>query len=128
CAPPAHETGQPSSRVLVFASVQNQEVLSSGADAPQAAPRSPSRASSIARRRSTGMAPLLDAVDFETIPLFRGLAAAEQRRLHDLLGVSTFPAGAQIVTAEEPGDVAYIVLTGAVKVQVHHPDGTAVIL
>lgn len=74
------------------------------------------------------MAPLLDAVDFETIPLFRGLAAAEQRRLHDLLGVSTFPAGAQIVTAEEPGDVAYIVLTGAVKVQVHHPDGTAVIL
>ncbi len=74
------------------------------------------------------MAPLLDAVDFETIPLFRGLTPAEQRRLHDLLGVSTFPAGTQIVTAEEPGDVAYIVLAGAVKVQVHHPDGTAVIL
>lgn len=74
------------------------------------------------------MTPLLDAVDFETIPLFRGLTAAEHRRLHDLLGVSTFPAGAQIVTAEEPGDVAYIVLAGTVKVQVHHPDGTAVIL
>ena len=74
------------------------------------------------------MTPLLDAVDFETIPLFRGLTPAEQRRLHDLLGVSTFPAGAEIITAEEPGDVAYIVLDGAVKVQVHHPDGTAVIL
>jgi CRP/FNR family cyclic AMP-dependent transcriptional regulator len=74
------------------------------------------------------MTPLLDAVDFETIPLFRGLTPAEQRHLHDLLGVSTFPAGAEIVTAEEPGDVAYIVLAGTVKVQVHHPDGTAVIL
>lgn len=74
------------------------------------------------------MAPLLDAIDFETIPLFRGLTLAEQHRLHDLLGVSTFPAGAEIVTVEEPGEVAYIVLDGAVKVQVHHPDGTAVIL
>ena len=74
------------------------------------------------------MAPLLDAVDFETIPLFRGLTAAQQRHLHDLLGVSSFPMGAQIVTAEEPGEVAYVVLDGTVKVQVHHPDGTAVIL
>jgi len=74
------------------------------------------------------MTPLLEAVDFETIPLFRGLTPAQQRRLHDLLGVSTFPAGAEIVTAEQPGDVAYIVLAGTVKVQVHHPDGTAVIL
>ena len=74
------------------------------------------------------MTPLLDAVDFETIPLFRGLTPTEQRHLHDLLGVSTFPAGAEIVTAEEPGDVAYIVLDGTVKVQVVRPDGTAVIL
>lgn len=74
------------------------------------------------------MASLLDAVDFETIPLFRGLTPAEQRHLYDLLGVSTFPAGAEIVTVEEPGDVAYLVLDGTVKIQVHHPDGTAVIL
>ena len=74
------------------------------------------------------MAPLLDAIDFETIPLFRGLTPAEQRRLQALLGVSTYPTGAQIVSAEEPGDVAYVVLAGTVKVQVYHPDGTAVIL
>ena len=74
------------------------------------------------------MAPLLEAIDFETIPLFRGLTPAEQRRLQALLGVSTFPTGAQIVSAEEPGDVAYVVLAGTVKVQVYHPDGTAVIL
>ena len=74
------------------------------------------------------MTPLLDAIDLETIPLFRGLSPTEQRHLHDLLGVRTFPAGVDILTAEEPGDVAYIVLDGTVKVQVVRPDGTAVIL
>jgi CRP/FNR family cyclic AMP-dependent transcriptional regulator len=74
------------------------------------------------------VSPSLDAVDLETIPLFRGLTPAEQRHLHDLLGVRTFPAGVDILTAEEPGDVAYIVLDGTVKVQVVRPDGTAVIL
>jgi CRP/FNR family transcriptional regulator, cyclic AMP receptor protein len=74
------------------------------------------------------MPPLLDPVDLETIPLFRGLTSTERRQLHDLLGVSTFPAGADILTAEQPGDVAYIVLDGTVKVQIDRPDGTAVIL
>lgn len=74
------------------------------------------------------MTPLLDAVDLETIPLFHGLTPTEQRHLHDLLGVRTFPAGADILTAEQPGDVAYIVLDGTVKVQVDRPDGTPVIL
>ena len=74
------------------------------------------------------MTPLLDAIDLETIPLFRGLTATEQRHLHDLLGVRSFPAGVDILTAEEPGDVAYIVLDGTVKVQVVRPDGMTVIL
>ena len=74
------------------------------------------------------MAPLLAAVDFATIPLFRGLSPSEHRRLQALLGVKTVPAGTDILTAEEPGDVAYIVLDGTVKVQVDRPDGTAVIL
>jgi CRP/FNR family cyclic AMP-dependent transcriptional regulator len=74
------------------------------------------------------MAPLLDAIDPETIPLFRGLTPTEQRQLHELLGVRTFPAGADILTAEQPGDVAYILLAGTVKVQIDGPDGTPVIL
>ena len=74
------------------------------------------------------MTPLLDAVALETIPLFRGLTPTEQQHLHDLLGVKTFPAGVDILTAEQPGDVAYIVLDGTVKVQVDRPDGTPVIL
>src|SRR5215207_10916279 len=74
------------------------------------------------------MAPLLDTVGLETIPLFRGLTPTEHRRLHALLGVKTVPAGVDILTAEEPGDVAYIVLDGTVKVQVDRPDGTSVII
>ena len=74
------------------------------------------------------MTPLLDAVALETIPLFRGLTPAEQQHVHDLLGVKSFPPGSDILTAEQPGDVAYIVLDGTVKVQVDGPDGTSVIL
>jgi CRP/FNR family transcriptional regulator, cyclic AMP receptor protein len=74
------------------------------------------------------MTPVLDAAALETFPLFRGLTATEQRHLLDLLGVRTFPAGVDILRAEQPGDVAYIVLEGTVKVQVDRPDGTAVIL
>jgi len=74
------------------------------------------------------MTSLLTAAALETFPLFRGLAATEQRQLLDLLGVRTFSAGVDILRAEQPGDVAYIVLEGTVKVQVDRPDGTAVIL
>jgi CRP/FNR family cyclic AMP-dependent transcriptional regulator len=74
------------------------------------------------------MTPLLDALDLETVPFFRGLTPTEQRHLHDLLGVSTFSPGTEILTAEQPGDVAYIVLDGTVKVQVDRQDGTSVIL
>jgi CRP/FNR family transcriptional regulator, cyclic AMP receptor protein len=82
----------------------------------------------MAGQMRTGMTPLLDDAAFETIPLFRGLTPTERRQLHELLGVSTFPAGADILTAEQPGDVAYVVLDGTVKVQIDRPDGTAVIL
>jgi CRP/FNR family transcriptional regulator, cyclic AMP receptor protein len=74
------------------------------------------------------LTPLLDAVALEKIPLFRGLASTDQRQLLGLLGVRSFSAGVDILRAEQPGDVAYIVLDGTVKVQVDRPDGAAVIL
>ena len=49
------------------------------------------------------MTPLVAAVDLETIPLFRGLSPTEHHQLHALLGVRSFPAGVDILTAEEPG-------------------------
>jgi CRP/FNR family transcriptional regulator, cyclic AMP receptor protein len=82
----------------------------------------------ITGRRRTGMTPLLDAAALEQIPLFRGLTPTEQRLLHDVLGVRSVPAGVDILRAEQPGDVAYVVLDGTVKVQVDRPDGTSAIL
>lgn len=74
------------------------------------------------------MTPRRDAIELETIPLFRGLSPPEHQQLQALLGVRSVPAGVDILTAEEPGDVAYLVLAGTVKVQLVRPDGTAVIL
>jgi CRP/FNR family cyclic AMP-dependent transcriptional regulator len=40
----------------------------------------------------------------------------------------TFPAGAHVITVEEPGEIVYVVLEGSVKVYVTRPDGTEVVL
>jgi CRP/FNR family cyclic AMP-dependent transcriptional regulator len=40
----------------------------------------------------------------------------------------TFPPGAEIITAEQPGELAYVVLSGSVKIYVGQPDGSEVIL
>jgi CRP-like cAMP-binding protein len=64
----------------------------------------------------------------ESVPLFRGLTPIEQQHLYKLLGVKSFSEGTTILTAEQPGDIVYIVLNGTIKVQVDQPDGTPVIL
>ena len=40
----------------------------------------------------------------------------------------TFPAGASVLTAEQPGEAVYVILEGTAKVYVTHTDGTEVIL
>jgi CRP/FNR family cyclic AMP-dependent transcriptional regulator len=62
------------------------------------------------------------------IPLFQGVPARELERLATLLHERTFPASANVLTAEEPGEGAYIILKGSVKVYVTHTDGSEVIL
>lgn len=57
------------------------------------------------------------------LSLFRGLSAAELARVNDLLGRTRFPAGAAILTATQPGEVAYVVLDGTLKVSVVQADG-----
>ena len=73
------------------------------------------------------MAPLLDAVDLETI-LVPWTDAERATPPSQSPGRQNLPPGTDILTAEEPGDVAYIVLDGTVKVQIDRPDGTAVII
>ena len=62
------------------------------------------------------------------ITLFRGLASEQLSRLGPLLHQRSFPAGANFITAEEPGESAYFILTGSAKVHDTQPDGTDVVL
>jgi CRP/FNR family cyclic AMP-dependent transcriptional regulator len=63
-----------------------------------------------------------------TLPLFQGLAPAELPQLTGLLHPTTVPADTTIITVDQPGEVAYLVLAGTLKVHVEQTDGSNVIL
>jgi CRP/FNR family transcriptional regulator, cyclic AMP receptor protein len=52
----------------------------------------------------------------------------ELERLAPLLHERSFPAGASVLTAEQPGEAVYVVLRGSVKVHLLTSDGAEVIL
>jgi CRP-like cAMP-binding protein len=54
--------------------------------------------------------------------------AHELERLAPLLHERSFPAGASVLTAEQPCEAVYVVLRGSVKVHLPTPDGAEVIL
>jgi CRP/FNR family transcriptional regulator, cyclic AMP receptor protein len=60
--------------------------------------------------------------------LFRGMTPHELERLAPLLHERSFPAGASVLTAEQPGEAVYVVLRGSVKVHLLTSDGAEVIL
>src|SRR5919107_1878832 len=69
------------------------------------------------------MAGVPDAKVLGKLELFRGLSAAELMQIKDLLGRTNFPAGAMILTAEQPGEMAYIILDGTLKVSAIQGNG-----
>src|SRR4051794_22008532 len=62
------------------------------------------------------------------LELFQGLAPAELAELNRLLRNSTVQAGTHFITAEQPGEVVYVLLEGTVKIYVTRCDGREVIL
>jgi CRP/FNR family transcriptional regulator, cyclic AMP receptor protein len=72
------------------------------------------------------MAVIDDLAQLASLPLFEGLSQEELERLIPLLRQRTFPPGSRIIHAQQPGEALYLILSGAVKVQVDHPDGTEV--
>jgi CRP/FNR family transcriptional regulator, cyclic AMP receptor protein len=62
------------------------------------------------------------------VALFRGLPAEQLSNIGARLRRRTLPAGAHVITAEEPGETVYVVLEGSVKAYVTRPDGTEVVL
>ncbi len=69
-----------------------------------------------------------DASKLGKILLFNGLSPAELARVNDLLHSRQVPSGTNIITMAEPGEVAYIILEGTVKIHVETADGGEVIL
>lgn len=70
----------------------------------------------------------LDLSLLSEISLFRGVPTRELERLATLLHEKIFPAATNVITAEEPGEGAYVILSGTAKVYVTHTGGTEVIL
>jgi CRP/FNR family cyclic AMP-dependent transcriptional regulator len=62
------------------------------------------------------------------VALFRGLPAEQLSKIETRLHRRTFPAGSNVITAEEPGETVYVVLEGSVKAYVIRPDGIEVVL
>lgn len=69
------------------------------------------------------MAGVTDPSELGGLELFRGISPSELARVNDLLGRTTFAAGATIFTATQPGEVAYVILSGTLKVSVIQPNG-----
>jgi CRP/FNR family transcriptional regulator, cyclic AMP receptor protein len=62
------------------------------------------------------------------VALFDGLAPEQAVAIAALLQRKTFPAGTNLMAAEQPGEVVYIILSGTVKIFVEQTDGSEVII
>jgi CRP/FNR family cyclic AMP-dependent transcriptional regulator len=69
-----------------------------------------------------------DPATLSEVTLFRSLSSEQLTKLAALLHERIFAAEANVMTAEEPGGGAYVILEGSVKVYITHTDGTEVIL
>ncbi len=74
------------------------------------------------------MTPIPAPTLLREVPLFHNLSPDELATVSRLLHRRGFPPGSLILTAEQPGDTAYLVATGTVKVHVDQEDGSEVIL
>jgi CRP-like cAMP-binding protein len=62
------------------------------------------------------------------IPLFHGIPADRLKRLNEVMHKKSVPAGTNMITAEQPGEVVYVLLEGTVKILIEQMDGREVIL
>lgn len=74
------------------------------------------------------MARYMDSNMLGELALFQGVESQQLEQLSRLMHRKTFAAGTPIIAAEEPGDAAYIILSGTVKIHAEQPDGSIVIL
>lgn len=71
---------------------------------------------------------VIDPAALALIPLFRGLPPERLKRLSETLRKKSVPAGTNMITADQPGEVVYVLLEGTVKILIEQFDGREVIL
>src|SRR4051794_10963177 len=71
---------------------------------------------------------LSDTHSLSTLPLFAGLAPDEIARLSQHLRYTTARPGTNIIAMAQPGEAAYLILDGTVKIYLERADGTNVVL
>ena len=74
------------------------------------------------------MTALNDPNQLGEIPLFHGIPSDRLKRLNEVMHKKTVPAGTNMITAEQPGEVVYVLLEGTVKILIEQMDGREVIL
>lgn len=74
------------------------------------------------------MAAAVDPSALTEIPLFRGLPPERLQRLTEKLRRKSVSAGTNMITADQPGEVVYVLLEGTVKILIEQMDGREVIL
>jgi CRP/FNR family cyclic AMP-dependent transcriptional regulator len=74
------------------------------------------------------MGAIADSTRLGDLELFQGLAADQLDQLNLLLRVCSVPAGAHFITADQPGEMVYVLLEGTVKIYISRADGREVIL
>jgi CRP/FNR family cyclic AMP-dependent transcriptional regulator len=62
------------------------------------------------------------------MPLFRDISEADLSSVGSLLRARRLPASTNLFSVEQPGEIAYIILSGTIKVHVEQADGSDVIL
>ncbi len=72
--------------------------------------------------------PSVDPGLIQDVDLFHGLTREQLERVSGWLYCRTFPAETNIITAEQPGEVVYIILNGTVKIHIEQADGSDVVL
>lgn len=74
------------------------------------------------------MVAVVEPTALAELPLFHGLPAERLRRLAEVLRKKAVPAGTNMITADQPGEVVYVLLEGTVKILIEQMDGREVIL
>lgn len=65
---------------------------------------------------------------WQNTPLFQDLTSDELAKISRILHFKSLPAEVNLIMAEQPAEVVFIIVKGSIKIQVEQPDGSYVIL